>query len=202
MERKKIDRRIRKTEAQLRKGLLELLKKKNIQDITVKELVDTVDINRSTFYLHYKDIYDLLEKIEADYFKDFKVFLAAHQKEKTGNPSEDNEKITQTFIDYFTFLKEHEDLITAVVGYDADPAFSRRQISRLTQGVYEWMYDDMGILKSQQTEDVFEYCLSGAIGLVHSWVVSGYAESPESIGRLISDIITFNVRQFILKEKF
>ena len=37
---------------------------KSIKEITVKELVDEVDINRSTFYLHYTDIYQMLESIE------------------------------------------------------------------------------------------------------------------------------------------
>ena len=61
-----MDRRIRKTKAQLRQGLAKLLKEKSIKEITVKELVEEVDINRSTFYLHYTDIYDLLEQTEND----------------------------------------------------------------------------------------------------------------------------------------
>ena len=53
---KKVDRRVRKTKSQLRKGLARLLQEKSIGEITVKELVEEVDINRSTFYLHYSDI--------------------------------------------------------------------------------------------------------------------------------------------------
>ena len=60
----KEDRRIKRTKRQLSAGLIELMKKKNIKDITIKELVEKVDINRSTFYLHYSDIYDLLNDIE------------------------------------------------------------------------------------------------------------------------------------------
>ena len=51
----KTDRRIRKTKAQLRAGLAKLMKEKNINEITVRELVDEADINRSTFYLHYTE---------------------------------------------------------------------------------------------------------------------------------------------------
>ena len=63
---KNMDRRVRKTRAQLRQGLAELLKEKSLKEITVKELVEKVDINRSTFYLHYADIYDLSESIEKE----------------------------------------------------------------------------------------------------------------------------------------
>ena len=51
---KKTDRRVRKTKTQLRNGLAMLMKEKSVGEITVKELVDQVDINRSTFYLHYQ----------------------------------------------------------------------------------------------------------------------------------------------------
>lgn len=51
---KKTDRRVRKTKTQLRNGLAMLMKEKSVDEITVKELVDQVDINRSTFYLHYQ----------------------------------------------------------------------------------------------------------------------------------------------------
>ena len=57
------DRRVRKTKTQLKAGLARLLKEKGINEITVTELTEQVDINRSTFYLHYRDIYDMMEKI-------------------------------------------------------------------------------------------------------------------------------------------
>ena len=60
---KKTDRRIRKTKQQLQEGFIHLRKSKSIKDITVKELCELTDLNRGTFYLHYKDIYDLLEDV-------------------------------------------------------------------------------------------------------------------------------------------
>ena len=69
----KMDRRVRKTKAQLREGLARLMQKKSIKEISVKELVDEVDINRSTFYLHYETISDLLSE-SVNYLND--QFLA------------------------------------------------------------------------------------------------------------------------------
>ena len=48
MERKP-DRRVRRTRAQLRQGLAQLMGEKSVNEVTVTELVDLVDINRSTF---------------------------------------------------------------------------------------------------------------------------------------------------------
>ena len=43
------DRRVRKTKKALRQGLVSLLEKKKLKDITVRELTDTVDLHRGTF---------------------------------------------------------------------------------------------------------------------------------------------------------
>ena len=72
----KVDRRVRKTKAQLRAGLARLMQKKSIKEITVKELVEEVDINRSTFYLHYTDIYQMLESIEAELMEEITHLVA------------------------------------------------------------------------------------------------------------------------------
>ncbi len=59
-----LDRRVRKTRRQLKECLTRLLKEKKIQDITVRELAEMADINRGTFYLHYKDVFDLMDQIQ------------------------------------------------------------------------------------------------------------------------------------------
>lgn len=52
------DRRIKKTEQAIQAAFAKLLSERNMENITVKSLCETADINKSTFYLHYKDIYD------------------------------------------------------------------------------------------------------------------------------------------------
>ncbi|BCZ44240.1 TetR family transcriptional regulator [Clostridium gelidum] len=57
------DRRVRKTQKAIQDAFAKLLSKKNIEDITIKELCNEADINKSTFYLHYKDIYDCADNL-------------------------------------------------------------------------------------------------------------------------------------------
>ena len=56
------DRRIRKSQNAIKSAFLELLQQQYFNDITVQQITDLADINRGTFYTHYLDKYDLLEK--------------------------------------------------------------------------------------------------------------------------------------------
>ena len=78
MSTESMDRRVRKTRRQLRECLISLLKEKKVQDITVRELTDMADLNRGTFYLHYKDVFDLLEKTETELQDEFNQLVLKH----------------------------------------------------------------------------------------------------------------------------
>ena len=60
----KDDRRAKRTDKAFKTALIELMKTKDIKDITINELANQADIHRATFYTHYEDIYDLYNRIE------------------------------------------------------------------------------------------------------------------------------------------
>ncbi|NLP50409.1 TetR/AcrR family transcriptional regulator C-terminal domain-containing protein [Bacillus sp. RO1] len=61
-----MDRRIKKTRNEIKRALLEASTIKGIEHVTVQDIVDRADINRATFYYHYKDKKDLVERIESE----------------------------------------------------------------------------------------------------------------------------------------
>ncbi|WP_306663957.1 TetR/AcrR family transcriptional regulator [Robertmurraya korlensis] len=65
----KLDRRKRYTKMVLKESLMNLLKQKPISSITIKEVCELADINRSTFYAHYSDQYELLYSIEEEFIE-------------------------------------------------------------------------------------------------------------------------------------
>lgn len=73
---KKHDLRFIKTEAGIQTAFICLLKEKNFGEITVQNILDIALINRKTFYNHYMDKYDLLEKMTNDLFQELEGFLA------------------------------------------------------------------------------------------------------------------------------
>ena len=78
-EQKKEDRRVRRTKKMLTQALTQLMQEKQIKEITVKELTDLADMNRGTFYLYYRDVYDMLEKLEDSMFEALDSIAALHE---------------------------------------------------------------------------------------------------------------------------
>ena len=64
----------RRTEKQIETSLLQLMKEQTFETISIRQLIDLAEVNRSTFYRHYLDKYDLLEKIEDRLLGDLQVY--------------------------------------------------------------------------------------------------------------------------------
>ena len=64
----------RKTEKQIETSLLQLMKEHTFETISIRQLIDLAEVNRSTFYRHYLDKYDLLEKIEDRLLDDLQAY--------------------------------------------------------------------------------------------------------------------------------
>lgn len=72
---KKTDARVRYTQRVLKEALLQLLRKKPINKITVKEVCELAALNRATFYAHYSDCFALRESIEDELVESFRQAL-------------------------------------------------------------------------------------------------------------------------------
>ena len=103
------NRSVRNTKRKLRSGLITLLSEKPLNEISVKELTDSVDVNRGTFYFHYSDIYDMLSKIEDEFFERFDSILNDPDPDMRGSA---NEYLTAIF----SFLGENHDLCEILLG--------------------------------------------------------------------------------------
>ena len=75
MEQKRDDRRTQYSKRVIKESLFQLMQEKPINTITVKELCERADVNRSTFYAYYTDIYDLDRKIIKEFFKMQRSFI-------------------------------------------------------------------------------------------------------------------------------
>ena len=179
-----LDRRIRKTRRVIRQCLTELLKTKRIQDITVREISEKADINRGTFYLHYRDIFDLMEQIENELLEELEDVLNHFKaSDLLSNPA-------LVFTRVFQLVKENSDMVSILIGQNGDINF----VNRLKDIVREKCLKDwMEVFRSGNAaafDAFFSFIVSGCIGLVQYWLQTGLKETPEQMAKLTEHIIT------------
>ncbi|MBO5469145.1 MAG: TetR family transcriptional regulator C-terminal domain-containing protein [Lachnospiraceae bacterium] len=187
----KVDRRVRKTRAQLRAGLARLMQKKNIREITVTELVDEVDINRSTFYLHYEDIYQMLESIEQEIMEEIRLSITSNPIE----PLTSTDKAQSFLVHIFTYLEENREICKALLGPHGDMAFVEQTEKLVAETVFESLTNQF----PKTTPDLlytYSFCLTGLVGMLKSWLSAESPESPQYMADLTHKLFTNITRDF------
>jgi len=181
---KKTDRRIRKTKHALREGLTKLMQEKSMKDISVKELTDLVDLNRGTFYLHYNDIFDMIDQIEEELLSEFsEIITSCLPVDMDKNPS------PMLFEQIFMFLKENSAICAVLLSRNGDIAFMDK-LKSVVRGkcLNIWL---LMIQKEEnnQFEYFYSFILNGCIGLFQSWLENGLKETPAQMGALANEFM-------------
>ena len=187
----KMDRRVRKTRAQLRAGLAKLMQRKSIKEITVKELVDEIDINRSTFYLHYTDIYQMLKSIEEELSQEIRNTMQEHPLDPTSSTG-----AYPFIIQLFTILEENKDICTALIGPNGDMVF----VENMEKLVADHVLPDLFHKFPENMLDIqycFAYCMAGCVGLIKSWLTDNQNNSPQHMADLMQTLITNTTMGFV-----
>ena len=175
------DRRTRKTKAQLLQSLMVLMQDKDIKDISVKELSDLADINRGTFYLHYRDVYDMLAQIEDMIFREFNAIL-----DKNLEPSDQN-TLRVMLMDIFSFLDSNRLIGKTLLGPHGDLAFVNQMKEMVRVRLVRLQPEKQR--PSEEFEYYYAFITSGCIGLIQSWMNKENPEPPAHIAGLVENMI-------------
>jgi AcrR family transcriptional regulator len=176
----KNDLRVRNTKKRLRQTFAQLMSEKPLQSITVAELCARAEINRSTFYAHYSDIYDLQQKLEQEIYLEFQTTLS--QVDLTTNFSED--KVPIFMLTIFSFLKRNADMCAVFLGPHSDRQFVMNLLDtakETTMVQYGQIYKKAS---PHQLELFYTFIAYGCIGLLEYWMKNGFLESVEEMAQL------------------
>ncbi len=189
MDTKKVDRRVRKTRKQLRDGLARLMEKKSIRDIKVKELVEEVDINRSTFYLHYSDIYDMLSKIEEELIEEIEEALRQY-------PLGEGRKSMDFLCRMFEIMEENREIYKALCGQNGDANFVVRLENMVGSEALRSLATLFEQVPKREISFLYAYCLNGCLGMVKMWLIYDGKETPEEMAGLMVRMVTNTLREY------
>jgi len=190
------DRRVRRTRKLLRDTLVETMQEKELQKITVRELCIHADINRSTFYLHFRDVYDLWACVEQEVLDDMNAILVEFPPISIlTHPLPLLLKITESLEEEVSFnrklFRSKESIIlldklkTSFIDY-----FIRNNRELIRK-------KDMGDFELYIT-----FVMSGAFSLFYKWFMEETDVSLKKLAHVVEQLIVGGVDDFLAKIHF
>ena len=174
MEKKQETRRVRMTKRLMKDALLELLERKNLANISVKELCETADVHRTTFYLHYTDPADLLREIEQDFLDQIPT-----PPKVIDEPSQ--EQLLEATTAFFDYIRQNGSTTRILFSESAESSFSLRLVEYLCSG-----YIPVG-----ETTDALSarflklYIANGTVGMLREWVDQDFSITSRRIAEMM-----------------
>lgn len=170
-----MDRRIRKSRNALKNSLFTLMKKKSISYISISELCELADVNRSTFYSNYGNITELLSDIHKDLFQamfsDYKPSISDFSTIETKK---------NTIYHMIHYVETHKNDITIL--------FTNNENDLLEKNMLRLFMESCNINISDYSKSYpFIYHTMAFFTLLHTWVYNNYPCSAEQLTKIIVD---------------
>ena len=169
-------------------ALISLLKKKDFEYITVKELCEVAGVNRSTFYLHYETIGDLLTETTSYLINGFISYFDVESTDFVSNISKCDPKelifITERYLTpYLTYIKENKEVFST--------ALSNRKslgLEKIYNQMFKHIFNPILEKFNYPVEDrkyVIKYYLNGITAIVSEWLMEDCEKSTSDVVHII-----------------
>lgn len=170
----KNDTRVQFTKSVLKTALLELLHKKPISKISVKELCEKAGLNRSTFYLHYGEPNDVLRDIEEDTIEQYLPAFNCYSEQDSS---------LHLLTDLFRAMQQGRELFELLMGPHGSPLFADRIRLRMWEEVKRAWHREFPSYTEEQLEFVYNYVFAGSLQAQLTWMREGHELSTEALAR-------------------
>lgn len=182
-KRKKIDQRVRLTQHLLKNALVQLMQEQHISKISIRAICEFAGINRSTFYVHYTDQYDLLKKVEQEVLVNLNKYLGKQDL------SDERPISIQILIKVLDYVKENMELFKALLSENCDFTFQKDLVAlaQIISSQQNQLFD----LRTQEYIKIFGF--TGTISMLQKWLNDGANESPAQMAEFIIQIVYYGI---------
>ena len=167
-----------------------LIRKKPVQKITVRELVDKAGYNRGTFYKYFRDVYDVLEQIEA---------LVLDRIKENFRSKIHPENFEQTFLDAFTAIQREQAVYFEIL---LSPANNVRFVEKLLKEISPVFMETFRLpLEDSRSKYLTEIYLVTVISSVKLWLNDGRHPSAAELSKFIGEVLSHGVLPVIKSKR-
>ncbi len=173
-------------------ALMRLLEDKDLEFISVKEICACAGVNRSTFYLHYETIDDLLRETAEYLVDDFLRQMRAHGEMDVGTDDADGENglfyVTRKYLlPYLTYIKENRRLFGTALKRSRTLQLNR-SYEGLVAHVIDPALDRYGIELGERAY-IVAFFMKGLMAVVEEWLRRDCADDVEHIAALMQALV-------------
>ena len=182
----------KKTKQLIQNKFMQILENKPFDSITVGDIAKYAQINRGTFYLHYQDKFDLLDKIEQQLFEDLGNHIDELQTHYASKDSFEKGQ-EQLAAALFSSIKMHAPILKILLNNHGRAGFHIRFRDAFTVKVRLNLEKNERFNKNLNVpmEYFLAFITSAFLGLIEQWVQNGLDKTPEEMTTLYIDIISF-----------
>ena len=159
----KDDRRVKRTRRLLKQGLAELLRQKHFSDISARDITENMDLNKATFYLHYKNTYELLQDLETDLLEQAQEMIDRYEYDET------EDSMRKFFEPLLDFVVENRSVCEALFVNNASSDFTGRVVEFIYKNGTEIMKKRFPKISVEDADYVLSFVAFGLIGLLRRW---------------------------------
>ena len=169
------DREANQTKRDLDEAFWNLYTEKDVNRISIRELTETAGYNRGTFYLHYKDIYDLLERQEQTLLSQMDECISSCPV----NPSKKDLFALMTRI--LGFYQRNRKQLVVLLGERGDASFTRKLKSSMKR-MPIWRVSNPDLNVDDAMRDLLlEQTVAGVLAMIGSWLEDSRGVSAPSL---------------------
>lgn len=173
------------TKRLLRESLIKLMQTESIHKISIKQICETADVNRTTFYAHYCDRYELLEDVERETEKSIKAEL-----DKISGENELEKQLER----FYKYIIENVEHFSALLRDCKDMKFLT---GLATLSIKRFISDEKFIkMKSDVKEFTYQYIITGSINIIEKLIKNEMDKNPKEIARMFKTVVNGSINAF------
>jgi len=178
----KNNRRVKLTKMLLTESFLKLLSQKSLHKISIKEICQVADLNRSTYYSYYSDPYDQLRKIEEEILEDMNVYIDSIEI-KIDDILSHQTGILKSILQYIQSKKETFQILLSERG---DTKFEQKMLRYFGEKIFNKEYfDEKSVLKKSYH---YVYAARGSFAMISRWIMGEDDISLDTMTKWITEV--------------